>query len=132
MKREQQQQQQQQPPPPSKEDLSPVVSGGGGAGGVNPIDLYKSFRVGLEDQCYKVLPAALKKYKITADWREYSLFICYGEQERCLGMEERPLLVFQELQKAGKSPVFMLRRQQENGTTNVLPVRVGDTTDLRF
>jgi protein STE50 len=39
---------------------------------------YKSFRVSLEDPCYKVLPAALKKYKITDDWRQYALFICYG------------------------------------------------------
>ena len=39
---------------------------------------YKSFRVTLDDPCYKVLPAALKKYKINDDWRQYALFICYG------------------------------------------------------
>lgn len=39
---------------------------------------YRSFRVTLEDPCYKVLPAALKKYKINDDWRQYALFICYG------------------------------------------------------
>lgn len=32
----------------------------------------------LDDPCYKVLPAALKKYKINDDWRQYALFICYG------------------------------------------------------
>ena len=44
----------------------------------------KSFRVTLEDPCWKVLPAALKKYKINGDWRMYALFICFGPTgERC-------------------------------------------------
>lgn len=81
-------------------------------------DPFKSFRVGLEDPCSKVLPAALKKYKINDDWREYSLFICYANEERCLGLDEKPLLVFQELQKQNKSPVFMLRRQEASGANN--------------
>jgi hypothetical protein len=38
----------------------------------------KSFRVTLEDPCWKVLPAALKKYKINDDWKMYALFICFG------------------------------------------------------
>jgi hypothetical protein len=38
----------------------------------------KSFRVTLEDPCWKVLPAALKKYKINDDWKQYALFICFG------------------------------------------------------
>ena len=38
----------------------------------------KSFRVTLEDPCWRVLPAALKKYKINDDWKLYALFICYG------------------------------------------------------
>jgi hypothetical protein len=25
-----------------------------------------------------VLPAALKKYKIIDDWRQYAMFICFG------------------------------------------------------
>lgn len=32
----------------------------------------------MEDPCWKVLPAALKKYKINDDWKMYALFICYG------------------------------------------------------
>jgi hypothetical protein len=48
---------------------------GASSGSDNP---YRSFRVTLEDPCYKVLPAALKKYKINDDWRQYALFICYG------------------------------------------------------
>jgi hypothetical protein len=38
----------------------------------------KSFRVTLDDPCFKVLPAALKKYRINDDWRLYALFICFG------------------------------------------------------
>jgi hypothetical protein len=34
--------------------------------------------VTLEDPCWKVLPAALKKYKINDDWKQYALFICFG------------------------------------------------------
>ena len=43
-------------------------------------ETYASFRVSLDDPCWKVLPAALKKYKITDDWRQYALFICYSNQ----------------------------------------------------
>ncbi|KAM0787628.1 hypothetical protein ACM66B_003694 [Microbotryomycetes sp. NB124-2] len=70
---------------------------------------YKNFRVTLEDPCHKVLPAALKKYKITDDWRQYALFICYGSIERCLAYDEKPLLLFQRLKESGNNPVFMLR-----------------------
>ncbi|ORY88044.1 hypothetical protein BCR35DRAFT_301948 [Leucosporidium creatinivorum] len=69
---------------------------------------YRSFRVTLEDPCHKVLPAALKKYKINDDWRQYALFICYGNTERCLAYDEKPLLLFQRLKESNNNPVFML------------------------
>jgi hypothetical protein len=94
----------------------------------------KSFRVTLEDPCFKVLPAALKKYNINDDWRMYAMFICYGDTgesnrtsdnrsdlrlilasfrfnviERCLSYDEMPLLLFQKLKESGQKPVFMLR-----------------------
>ncbi|CAD6578322.1 MAG: Adaptor for signal transduction [Tremellales sp. Tagirdzhanova-0007] len=101
----------------------------------------KSFRVTLEDPCWRVLPAALKKYKINDDWKLYALFICYGNTERCLSYDEKPLMLFQRLKESGQRPVFMLRHirdirspiavaQQKqavklglpaNTTTNVLP-----------
>lgn len=74
------------------------------------VEIFKSFRVSVEDPCYKVLPAALKKYNIQADWRQYALYIVYGDQERCLGLEEKPLILFKQLDKEGKKPMFMLRR----------------------
>ncbi|KAH8920761.1 RA-domain-containing protein [Atractiella rhizophila] len=79
---------------------------------------YKSFRVTLDDPCHKVLPAALKKYKINDDWKQYALFILFGppagsvgkeRQERCLAYDEKPLLLFQKLKETDQNPVFMLR-----------------------
>ncbi|KZS94608.1 hypothetical protein SISNIDRAFT_453555 [Sistotremastrum niveocremeum HHB9708] len=73
-------------------------------------DNLKSFKVSLEDPAWKVLPAALKKYKINNDdWRNYAMFICYGNTERCLSLDEKPLLLFQRLKEAKKNPVFMLK-----------------------
>jgi hypothetical protein len=66
--------------------------------------------VGLEDPCYKVLPAALRKYNIQADWRQYALYIVYGDQERVVGMEEKPLALFKDLEREGRKPMFMLRK----------------------
>ena len=81
-----------------------------GGGDASSVEIYKSFRVSMEDPCYKVLPAALKKYNINADWRQYALYIVFGDQERCLGLEEKPLILFKQLDKEGKKPMFMLRR----------------------
>ncbi|KAF7430523.1 Adaptor for signal transduction [Pleurotus ostreatus] len=77
-------------------------------------DNLKSFKVSLEDPTWKVLPAALKKYKINNDnWQNYAMFICYGNPgnriERCLSYDEKPLLLFQKLKDAKKNPVFMLK-----------------------
>lgn len=55
---------QQQPPKAVRQDSS---------------DNLKSFKVSLDDPAWKVLPAALKKYKINNDdWQNYAMFICYG------------------------------------------------------
>ncbi|KAK7031426.1 hypothetical protein R3P38DRAFT_2773966 [Favolaschia claudopus] len=77
-------------------------------------DTLKSFKVSLDDPTWKVLPAALKKYRINNDnWENYAMFICYGSTgnriERCLSYDEKPLLLFQKLKDAKKNPVFMLK-----------------------
>ncbi|PPQ62864.1 hypothetical protein CVT24_006262 [Panaeolus cyanescens] len=77
-------------------------------------DNLKSFKVSLEDPTWKVLPAALKKYRIHNDsWQNYAMFICYGPSgnriERCLSYDEKPLLLFQRLKDTKKNPVFMLK-----------------------
>jgi len=56
------------------------------------------------------LQQALKRYNIQDDWRQYALYIVHGDQERCLGLQEKPLLLFKQLDKEGRKPMFMLRR----------------------
>jgi hypothetical protein len=80
------------------------------------VEIFKSFRVSMDDPSYKVLPAALKKYQINAPWDQYALYIVYGNEERCLGLDEKPLILFKQLDKEGKKPMFMLRK------TNNAPV----------
>ncbi|KAH6915837.1 protein kinase regulator [Coprinopsis sp. MPI-PUGE-AT-0042] len=88
-----------QPPKPTRQESSSDMKG---------------FKVTLEDPTWKVLPAALKKYRINNDtWQNYAMFICYGSVgnriERCLSYDEKPLLLFQKLKDAKKNPVFMLK-----------------------
>lgn len=71
---------------------------------------FEPFRVGVEDPCSKVLSDALKKYDVQADWRLWSLWLIDGDQERCLGLSERPLTVYRELTRTGRKPGFILRR----------------------
>ncbi|KAK9467156.1 hypothetical protein V1512DRAFT_262083 [Lipomyces arxii] len=72
-------------------------------------EAFKRFKLKQDDPCYKVLPAVLKGHKINDDWRQYALLVCFGDQERIIGLDEKPLSVLKELQDAGKQPVFMLR-----------------------
>lgn len=80
------------------------------AAGGSSVEIFKSFRVSMEDPCYKVLPAALKKYNINAPADQYALYIVYGNEERCLQRDEKPLILFKQLDKEGKKPMFMLRK----------------------
>jgi hypothetical protein len=109
-------------PTPNPDDRDPPLSGGSSTlnaptsnpastPSTNPqVEIFKSFRVSIDDPCHKVLPVALKKYNITADWRQYALYIVHGDQERCLGLNERPLILFKQLDKEGRKPMFMLRK----------------------
>ncbi|KAI9840392.1 MAG: Adaptor for signal transduction [Sclerophora amabilis] len=89
---------------------TPASEPPGSGGGTPSVEIFKSFRVSEGDPCYKVLPAALKKYNINADWKQYALYIVYGDEERCLELEEKPLHLFKQLDREGKKPMFMLRR----------------------
>ncbi|KAB8215007.1 hypothetical protein BDV33DRAFT_181617 [Aspergillus novoparasiticus] len=103
------------PTQPNRPDIPTRSDSRAGNGNDPPsVEIFKSFRVSMEDPCYKVLPAALKKYNINADWRQYALYIVYGDQERCLGLEERPLILFKQLEKEGRKPMFMLRKQLQH------------------
>jgi hypothetical protein len=71
----------------------------------------------------KFLPAALKKYNITTPWEQYALYIAYGDQERCLGMEEKPLILFKQLDKEGKKPMFKLRKMHSTTADTQHPLQ---------
>jgi hypothetical protein len=75
--------------------------------------IFKSFRVSSNSTTTEVLPSALRKYNIKARWQDYQLWIVHGDQERCLGPDERPLSIFRELDKTGQKPMFMLRSNKK-------------------
>jgi hypothetical protein len=83
----------------------------------NKISTQKSLRAGIDDPCYKILPYVVRKHSATLqskglplDWRHYALYIVFGDQERALGLDEKPLVIFTDLDRAGKNPMFMLRK----------------------
>ncbi|EPE31501.1 Ubiquitin-like protein [Glarea lozoyensis ATCC 20868] len=80
------------------------------------VEVFKSFRVSPNSTTNQVLPEALRKYHIKARWQDYQLWIMYGDQERCLGPEERPLSIFRELERDGKKPMFMLKSHKKQTT----------------
>lgn len=96
------------PPSPSNDisHVGPLKAGSNSA----EVPNFQLFRVGVEDRCSKVLSDALKKYNVQADLGLWSLWLIDGDQERCLGLNERPLTVFRELTKEGRKPGFILGR----------------------
>lgn len=71
----------------------------------------KQLRASSDDLCYKVLQHAMKRHHIPRDdWLKYVLVICYGDKERILKLQEKPVVVFKELQELGKHPAIMLRQ----------------------
>ncbi|KAJ2897079.1 hypothetical protein MKZ38_004989 [Zalerion maritima] len=104
-------------PPESEDDAEPDGSAA--------VKISKSFRLSMDDATYKVLPAALMKYHITAPWDQYTLSIAYGDENRTLGLDEKPMLVFKELDKQGKKPMFMLRKNNDNSIYNFIWCRRG-------
>jgi hypothetical protein len=101
-----------------------------GSGASPSVEIFKSFRVSMNDPCYKVLPAALKKYNINEPWHHYALYIVFGDLKQCLGPEEKPLILFKQLDKEGKKPMFMLRKISPSDITNAPPTNAPPTTSL--
>lgn len=91
------------------------------------VEIFKSFRVGIDDTCRSILPEALAKYRITAPWQHYALVIVYGGGERALGPDEKPLTVYKQLDRFATKPMFMLRKLAADGSLGeyVLPVPGG-------
>ena len=74
------------------------------------VKAFRSWRVNEDDPCYKVLPAALRKYNLEGDWLEYGLYIIDGDCERYLNFDEKPFELFKDYERRGKKPMFMLQR----------------------
>lgn len=73
----------------------------------------KDFNISPDVPCYKVLPQIARRHKVRGDWRGVGLVVCYDDQERMIGLEEKPLAIYKELQREGKNPIFMIR--EDNG-----------------
>lgn len=85
-------------------------------------DTLKQLRAKTEDPCFKILQAAMKSHKLDrSEWRKYVLVICYGgDKERVLRYDEKPVLVFKELNELGLSPSIMLRQVEDNDFTDIV------------
>lgn len=70
----------------------------------------KQLRASTDDPCSKLLQAAMKRHKLNDDWRNYALVICYGDKERLLKLDEKPVQIFKELKEKGEHPAIMLRQ----------------------
>lgn len=75
----------------------------------------KQLRARKEDRCYKILQAAMRSHGLDiSEWKNYALVIVYGgDQERILGYDEMPVMIFKELQDLGLNPSMMLRQVDE-------------------
>lgn len=72
----------------------------------------KQLRASKEDCCEKILKNAMKRHNLNeADWKQYVLVICYGDQERILELNEKPVVIFKALKQQGLHPAIMLRQR---------------------
>ena len=71
--------------------------------------IFMSFRVSMDDPCWKLLPAAWHKYNITQGWRQYASYIIYQDIVRLLGLEEKNHCLYSRSSTGlARSPMFML------------------------
>lgn len=99
--------------PPPRPPRSPVPKVTFGSSDEDTVAEFKSFRVAMDVPCHQAIPAALKKFAVKSHWQKYALFVVYGDVERQVGPEEKPLVIQEELVREGKRPFFMLRRIAE-------------------
>ncbi|KAJ3218954.1 Adaptor for signal transduction [Dinochytrium kinnereticum] len=88
---------------------------------------YKSFRVSSNDSCSKILPAVLKKYKISEHWQNFGLFVCLHRSERCLSFDEKPLELISMLKDGEDPPVFSLKHTRSLYYNRPIPRRSFDS-----
>ncbi|CAH01108.1 Ste50p [Kluyveromyces lactis] len=86
--------------------------GGAGVSSAPSSEPMKQLRASKEDSCEKVLRNAMKRHNLNeTDWRQHVLVICYGDQERVLDLDEKPVQIFKSLKQQGLHPAIMLRQK---------------------
>lgn len=104
-------------PPPNRSTSSHLTETPGSALTNEPL---KQLRASKEDSCEKILKNAMKRHNLADhDWRQYVLVICYGDQERVLELEEKPVVLFKNLRQQGLHPAIMLRRRGDFEELNI-------------
>lgn len=91
----------------------------------NSLEVFKSFRVSMSDPCYKVLPAALRRYAIFEPYYNYALYIFYSGKKRMVEYDEHPLYLFKKVAKLGYKATFMLRKVRDDEDPNFNPETAG-------
>ena len=94
-----------------------------------PVEIFKSFRVGTYDETVeKILPVAVRKFNKSAKASDYALCITYEDKELCMGRQDKPLLMFKQLDKEGRKPTMVIRRHRQPEYQELKTVTaVGDT-----
>ena len=67
----------------------------------------------VNDSCASLLALSLRRHGIIDDYTAYVLFVVFGETERSINYDERPLLLYRRLRESGQIPHFMLRHMSE-------------------
>ncbi|WFD35061.1 hypothetical protein MCUN1_001909 [Malassezia cuniculi] len=65
--------------------------------------------VTIDEPCARVMALSLRKYGIAEDYSSFVLFVVFGDTERCLSYDERPLLLYRRLRESGQNPKFVLK-----------------------
>ncbi|SCU95150.1 LAMI_0F01222g1_1 [Lachancea mirantina] len=83
-----------------------------GTPGVSSNEPLKHMRASKDDSCEKILKSAMRRHNLKEqDWKQYVLVICYGDQERFLELDEKPVTIFKNLKQQGLHPAIMLRQR---------------------
>ena len=70
---------------------------------------YKTFMVSVTDDCTKVIPDALNKYKIKDNYQNYILILCAKGKEVCLSYDQKPLEIAQKHIPIDEIPEFVIK-----------------------
>lgn len=84
-----------------------------GAHGRNVPKPRENIHTSIDEPCASLLALSLRRHGIIDDYTVYVLFVVFGETERSISYDERPLLLYRRLRESGQIPHFMLRHISE-------------------